>query len=285
MIKYETFKDIVATQIKDLLPPVFHSFDIHFIQVEKINESKEAMVMRPNGIINYGASPNIYLEDMYQRLFDGDTIDEILEEIAAIIVSFTGISVPEVEHKDLKDMSDKIVPTLVNAAKNQSMLEKVPHFRMMDLAVVYRFVVRKNDEQGFMTSLITNDVLECLEYSSEELHELAMNNMEKIMPVKTLQLTNSLIVLTNEAYMFGAAGILCMDIVEELAEKMQSDLYLVPSSVHEMMIMSVDTLEVHELLETLEKGNRMYAEADEYLSESIYYYERGSMRICPAYIE
>lgn len=285
MIKYETFKDIVATQIKDLLPPVFHSFDIHFIQVEKINESKEAMVMRPNGIINYGASPNIYLEDMYQRLFDGDTIDEILEEIAAIIVSFTGISVPEVEHKDLKDMSDKIVPTLVNAAKNQSMLEKVPHFRMMDLAVVYRFVVRKNDEQGFMTSLITNDVLECLEYSSEELHELAMNNMEKIMPVKTLQLTNSLIVLTNEAYMFGAAGILCMDVVEELAEKMQSDLYLVPSSVHEMMIMSVDTLEVHELLETLEKGNRMYAEADEYLSESIYYYERGSMRICPAYIE
>lgn len=285
MIKYETFKEIVATQIKDWLPPVFRSFDIHFVQVEKINGSKEAMVMRPSGVINYGASPNIYLEDMYQRLFDGDTIDEILEEIAAVIVCFTGMSVPEVEHRELKDMSDRIVPTLVNAAKNQSMLEKAPHFKLMDLAIVYRFVVRKNDDQGFMTSLITNDILECLEYSLEELHELAMNNMEKIMPVKTMQLTNSLTVLTNESYMFGAAGILCMDVLEELAEKMQSDLYLVPSSVHEMMVMSVDTLEVCELLETLERGNRLYAEANEFLSESIYYYERGSLRICPAYVE
>lgn len=285
MMKYETFKQIIATQIKDNLPPVFQSFEVKFIQVQKTNEVKEAMVLRPKDIPNYGAVPNIYLEDMYQQLEAGSTLSEILEQIATVIMCFTGVQVPEVTTSDLKEMTDRIIPTLVNTEKNRTMLENVPHYDMLDLSIVYRFVVKKNEGSGFMSSLITYEIQDCLELSMEKLHEIAMRNMENIFPVRVWELTETLNVLTNDFYMYGAVGLLYMDKIKEIADKMQSDLYLVPSSIHEIMVMAVDSSDIHELIDILNKGNNLYTEEGDYLSEEIYYYEHDTGEMYITYLD
>lgn len=279
LMEYETFKQIAAIRIKEFLPPVFRTFEIQFLQVQKTNQVKEAMILAPAESDYYGAIPNIYLEDMYERLETSGDLEEVLEQMAAIVLYFTGMPAPDVEHTDLENMTDRIAATLVNADRNKKMLETAPHINFLDLAVVYRFIIKREDGEGYLTSLITNDIAESLELSPEDLWQLAEKNRSSLMPVKILSLAEQLSVLTNEGYLYGASGLLCGDVLQELASKMNGDLYLVPSSIHEIMVMPAESSDFHELLRILDEGNRLYTSENEFLSDKVYWYEKKTGKI------
>lgn len=72
---------------------------------------------------------------------------------------------------------------VVSAEANKEMLETVPHQNIEDMAVVYRFVL-SSDDDGRASILVTNQLLENMGVTPEQLHADAMENAPQIQPVE-----------------------------------------------------------------------------------------------------
>ena len=82
-------------------------------------------------------------------------------------------------------------------------------------------------------------------------------------------------VMSNPRKVFGAAVLCYGDPVREFAKQVESDLYIIPSSTHEILILPKEPGSGTEVLKDLIwEINRQEVEADEYLSDSLYVYDR-----------
>lgn len=72
---------------------------------------------------------------------------------------------------------------VVSAEANKEMLETVPHQNIEDMAVVYRFVL-SSDDDGRASILVTNQLLENMGVTPEQLHADAMENAPQIKHVE-----------------------------------------------------------------------------------------------------
>ena len=72
---------------------------------------------------------------------------------------------------------------VVPAEANKEMLETVPHQNIEDMAVVYRFVL-SSDDDGRASILVTNQLLENMGVTPEQLHADAMENAPQIKHVE-----------------------------------------------------------------------------------------------------
>lgn len=107
---------------------------------------------------------------------------------------------------------------------------------------------------------------------TEELAEQMMNDLENTkMPMY---------VLTNKQKMYGAACILYPGVLKEFAEKIQQDLYILPSSVHEVILVPADAeVDQEALREIVTEINRTQVAEDEVLADSVYFYSRRSDKV------
>ncbi len=87
---------------------------------------------------------------------------------------------------------------------------------------------------------------------------------------------NPLYVLTNSFGRYGATSVLFPGILKELSEKLDDDLALIPSSVHEFLIVrQKDAFPDQELNEMIRSVNETDVLPEERLSDHAYYYSRA----------
>lgn len=82
--------------------------------------------------------------------------------------------------------------------------------------------------------------------------------------------------MTNRQRYKGAVGMLRLDLLKQLAEKEQSDLYIFPSSIHECVLVPVNGVDmtIEELQEMLQETNESIVSEEERLDNVVYYYRR-----------
>ena len=82
-------------------------------------------------------------------------------------------------------------------------------------------------------------------------------------------------ILTNEMRNLGAVAVLYQGVLKKLSEKFQSDLYILPSSIHECIILPAEEKESKEELEALVyRVNHSQVAKEERLSDRVYCYLR-----------
>ena len=87
----------------------------------------------------------------------------------------------------------------------------------------------------------------------------------------------SMAVFTNRSRFYGAAGLLLLGMMEEYAKKMGSNLFLIPSSVHELILIPDDgRLPAKALNQMVKEVNREEVLPMDQLSGHVYYYDRES---------
>ena len=87
-------------------------------------------------------------------------------------------------------------------------------------------------------------------------------------------------VVSNKKNLFGASAILYSDYLEEWAEELECDLYVIPSSVHELLVMPVaHAYSGEEITEMIREINRTQVAREEILSDHVYIYRRNEGRI------
>lgn len=170
---------------------------------------------------------------------------------------------------------------------------EVPHKDFLDLVVVYSVTV-KDDLEGTASLIVNNWMLEYGDITPEELETNTRRNTEKtgfeVMKVSEVlrELTDmeiedpddsiSLYVITNHNKIYGANAMLFTEPFEKLAEELDSDLYILPSSVHEVLAVRKYAT-VEELRDMVTSINATILKPDEVLSDNVYIYDRKAKEI------
>ncbi|NCF00466.1 DUF5688 family protein [Emergencia sp. 1XD21-10] len=235
---------------------------------------------------NPSCQPMVYVQDMYityhEEMEKGDFSEKdivkiLLEEFWDMLTSHLKIAQNMADElSDAEKVKDMIICQLVNADRNKAMLRDLPHRDYLDLAIIYRIMFADGG-----SAVVTNDMAEVLGMKEEELYLMARKNLNRILPIMETRVgvdDVEMIFLTNASNLFGAATIMDTEKLEQIAEKYGTDLYIMPASIHELVITPVnwnrETLEV-----ALWEANRSVIQPEIYLSDTLYRYDRATRTV------
>lgn len=293
---YENFKEQFVEDVRDRLYEQGAEVDLSVHTVNKLNESYEAITVTPEGS-NIGV--NIGIDKFYEAIESGKSYDEVVDKAVEVINN--GINQrPEFDIASLSDysqMKEKLAMEVVSAEANKEMLETVPHQNIEDMAVVYRFVL-SSDDDGRASILVTNQLLDSMGVTPEQLHADAMENAPQIKPVEIKGMSEvmaemmgveqaelmgifpvapedeQMYVATVPDKVHGAGVLAYQDFMDKAAEKAGGDFFILPSSIHEILIVPDNgKMNLKDLEAMVKEVNATQVSPADKLTDSVYHYD------------
>ena len=241
---------------------------------------------------------HLCLDAYYEQYLAGMTVEEAARDIWDIFNSFEQSGVSEVLLNDFEKVKNKVVFSLVNYGMNKERLESMPYVPYLDLAILF-YVLLDRTENGERTAVITNKELAAWGTTKEELLRLARQNTPRLYMAEVNSLNDvmksfvkdkkskdffdefigeeesSLYVLSNRHNVKGAAVILYDGLLKEMSKVLGHDLLILPSSVHEVLVMAYDkTMDFLSIRDMVEHINEVEVPVCDVLSNQIYRYNR-----------
>ncbi|MDO5416461.1 MAG: DUF5688 family protein [Lachnospiraceae bacterium] len=261
------------------------------INVEKLQgQSYAALSVVESGSVGV----NINLEELYERMNSGGSYNSVFYAAADIAESQLA-HMPEFDLSAIvnyEEAKKHLCVEVVETARNAEMLEHVPHVRVENLSMVHRLQLGKN-ENGATTVLVTNDLMKRMGVTPEQLHEDAMNSTQQVRPATIKSMAEILsevmeipegvlgtdmeppfYVLSNEDLLNGAAVMFYPNVMEQAAKNLGGDFYVLPSSVHEVLLYPDNgTMQLDELRDMVCIINEGEVAPEDQLTDSVYHYE------------
>jgi len=302
MMTFLDFVSAVKDGVGDYLPPDFQNAEI------KINS-----ITKNNGIVKTGLTirkqeetlcPTLYLDEFYQmhvneKELSGKELEGLIETIAENYMEAIpkGHMLGDLDISSFDSVKSRIIFCLVNQKENAAFLRQAPYRKMEDLAEIYQISVMENENEAGSIK-VNNTLMSLWDVSPEELHTAAIQNTERMYPA-TFQSMDQVIealmtgeegkgnllqdsrdfqpgpmyVLTNEVKMNGAAVLLYPNILERVQQIIGSDYYVLPSSIHEVLVIPKDTPQTkQEMGRMVREVNIGQVSPEERLSNCIYEY-------------
>ena len=248
-------------------------------------------------------SPTIYLEEYFKNFQQGVKLEAIVEEMLELYEDIRQEKSWDYE-KILcyERIKDKIVFKLINTAKNRKFLDTVPHFPFLDLPAVFYVLLEVTDE-GTAAMTINRNHMEQWGIQADVLWADAVRNSKKLLPAEFLTMNYALkealrknigcktgengnllygnaedrdgmYVLSNKLRSYGAACIAYPHILEMIGGILRSDYFILPSSVHEVVIVPCcEGISLPELDEMVRDINETQVADEEVLSDHAYLYD------------
>ncbi len=291
MMTYEIFKEVVTEKFKDYLPPKYQNMDMTVAPVQKVNRTLDGISLtgETEGML---IAPTIYINDMYEHYMACGDLQQVLQTAA---VGMDRVFQQTSQYQiDLANVKDRIVFQLINTEQNRDMLANMPHREFQDLSIIYRWVVKVGAE-GIQSAKVDNKLAEGLGFSEEQLFSLAAENTRKILPPHVFSINEMLQdmgmmfgvarpeetmwIITNDKGIDGAASMLYEDKLHALAQEIGTDLYILPSSVHEVIAVSTGMGEPEELAQMVSEINMDQVALSERLSNQVYHYDKDLRKL------
>lgn len=296
-MNYEQFleqmkEDLEARFVADL-PPEYSDVRIGIRDVEKLQgESYRGLSFRS------GDSPveaNLNLTGAFQAYEAGRPFEDILKEVEVQLMKVVDRT-PQFNVGELSNyeaMKPKLMMEVIPQKWNEDRLENIPHQKVEDMALIYRLDMGESSG-GKMSSVITNQQLEAFGISAEQLHQDALENapvthpaslhsMQEVMaemmgmePEEAMPGEPNMLVATVEGGFMGASVIQYPGFMEQAAEKIGGDFFVLPSSIHEVLIIPDDgKSDFHELEAMVQSINETQVAPAERLSDNVYHYDKA----------
>ena len=307
MLNFQEFMDYVQMTLPEMLPEELKDAQVRINQVEK-----------NNGLILHGITvtpkdsniaPNVYLDNYFKQYEEGKELTDIMNMVTHTVVA--NVKAPEKfgtiaqDFQNFDFVKDKIVMVAVNAERNAKLLSQVPHQNREDLALIYKVMLGSNEE-GMASITIRNEHMNFWLVTTDEIHELAMANTKEILPISVMSMNEimremfakdgmpediaqlmfeempanqQMYVISNKAKVNGAASMFYEDALSNLSEKLGTDLYILPSSVHEVIAVSTDMGTPESLSEMVREVNGTQVSAEEQLSDHVYRFDAASKKL------
>jgi len=266
-MKIEEYGAKIAFQIKTKKPELDR---IEYCVKQKNNGFERPAVIV--GSTTEKVAMFIYIDEYFNKSLEPDIVAEIA------IQEYAKGYKPELDVQDFEQVRDKICYQLVNKERNTG-YPSIDAFG--DLAIMYYVQLKEAH------CLITSSLLEQWGITKEQVHKLALKNTQRINKPVIRSITDVLFdildetdslpmyVLTNESGTFGATTITYEGILAD-AHKKLGDFYIVPSSIHEMLLVPIDTAEPMDLQSMLQEVN-CTLQPDDYLSDTLYHYDGSAL--------
>ncbi len=286
---YEQFLE----QVRDVLREQFPEMDVEIRNVDKLQgESYTGIFIAPEGS---RAGANLNLHGVFEQVQDGMPMDEALAQIKIGVLEAAS-HIPEMAALSLTDyelMKHNIIMQAVPTDANRAMLATVPHKEIEDFSIVYRFQLENMDGRE-ATVLITNEMLAGYGITPRQL----MTDAERLAPVKNpmvirpigdmiaemLGIPNAvdpapsedrfLLVATVPDGRNGAGILGYPDFFKRATEAVRGDFFLLPSSVHEVLLLPDDGApNVAVLNDMISSINNTEVRPEDRLGDEAYHYD------------
>lgn len=274
-------------------------------------------VRKNNGVVLRGLtvtqddsniSPTIYLNSYYEEYIKGratlvNVVNDVMDTYRRNKVNQ---SVDMRYFLNYESVKERIIYKLVNTEKNKELLEDVPHIEFLDLSIIFQCLVSQED-LGRASILIHNVHLKLWEVSVDALYQAAKENTQRLQGYEIKGITEVLqeimcaeevenivdedcmsafsgsvpmYVLSNKNRVEGAACMLYPNLIQDFAKAIQSSFYIIPSSIHELLLLPTEHLEEsQEIKHMIREINDTQVSVEEILSYSLYLYDKEEQRI------
>ncbi len=274
-------------------------------------------VRKNNGVVLRGLtvtqddsniSPTIYLNSYYEKYIKGratlvNVVNDVMDTYRRNKVNQ---SVDMCYFLNYESVKERVIYKLVNTEKNKELLEDVPHIEFLDLSIIFQCLVAQED-LGRASILIHNVHLKLWEVSVDTLYQAAKENTQRLQEYEIKGITEVLrdimcaeeveniadedcisafsgsvpmYVLSNKNRVEGAACMLYPNLIRDFAESIQSSFYIIPSSIHELLLLPTEHLEEsQEIKHMIREINDTQVSVEEVLSYSLYLYDKEEQRI------
>jgi hypothetical protein len=294
-MEYNEFLEYVKNSMEQIMGEEAY---IEIKDIIKNNDSIwKALIIREE---EDNITPTIYLENYYEEFKRGEKLPVI---VGRIFKAYKDHKVKESinfeSFKNFTAISDRIVYKLINTKCNELLLKEVPHMDYLDLSLVFYCLIDNGPfENASMT--INFNHLNLWGIEVDELLKVALVNTPKLLPYKIASMEEvikeiigdsenrdffdipedddkriSMFVLTNEAKINGAACILYKKVIKDFAKEIDRDIYIIPSSIHEVILVPQEkSVSIEELNNMVVQVNEDEVAKHEILSDHIYQYRR-----------
>ena len=133
------------------------------------------------------------------------------------------------------------------------------------------------DPDELIETALRNTFADCKVYNIEELLAQLMEAADSIFEIPSGP--TNMWVLTNTSGCLAAANLLNKEALTKLAETVESDLFILPSSIHEVIVVPTKLGNAEDLKAMVQEINAAEVKADEQLSDSVYRFNLGSKEL------
>lgn len=292
-----TYDRFVMSILERVQKGVGDSVSVSVYTAVKNNGTKrKGLTLTEKGV---NIAPTIYLEEFYQRFLRGMTEEKAAKEVIKLYDQVcAGRSWEKGKLEKYVSVRDHIIYRLIGKKTNMRLLEEIPHREFLDLAVVYYVLLEVNDF-GTAAMMIKKEHMKLWKVTEDELYRRAGENTRRILPEEFCtmhtviqdmfdlepreasvnseegEFAETLYVLTNRLRSHGASALLYEGCLEQIAKKLFCNYFVLPSSIHEVIITpDRHQFSYEELSAMVKEINETQVEAEEVLSDHAYYYDR-----------
>ena len=299
MMEYREFVEVLMAEIKDEtgLKTEFHESDEKMLQ-----DSIWVYMSEDNSSFNIF---RLFTVESYNQWMQRKiTFQALVKEVKQSVENFDDMCVPDKlkKLKDYEQVKENLFIRLINFEKNKTELENSFYKRNGDIALT--LYMKISDEDGMMTSLKVP--LKCVErwdLEKEDVFIAALKNTASMMPPKGYEWSKMLInpyydgddiydsdyiprsdamgnCLSIKQKTNGAVAIFYPGVAKEYCRKMDAeDIYLVFTSIHEVMVHNARMIEPEDLASVLDDTIKESTPEGDVLTKHIYYYNAETDQI------
>lgn len=279
MLSYESFCSLLQKEAEKYFSNM--ECTVSRMHYQKVNQNCDVLVVRKNytGVA-------VDLQMVYQQYLKEESFNNIIEPLMTALMDkikqHQPCLVPDREY-----IMKHIIMQMISQKGNEELLSKCPHIPWLDLAYIFETVEVKDDEV-IKSTILTNELMQSYEITMKDLCATATDNiiemfgtyyfkrldevLEEMMGIKMPE-SHPLYLLTNEAKMYGAYLLGQMHVMRQVRESLNEDFYIIPSSIHELLVLPKSYAETQDLFMMVKQVNNSIVESNEILSYSIYEYD------------
>lgn len=292
-------------ELKEFVQKVCRTVESELGEAYRV-ETKE--VLKNNGVLLHGmiifsdsrnVAPTIYLDHFWRAYEEGMTFAEVIRKLLSVYGKDTPVCSIDMEFfRNFESVRDRICYRLVGLDGNRNFLKDIPHVEFLDLAVCF-FYAYTGEPLGEGSILVHDSHMKMWGTDVSELMTLAQRNTPRLFPWRCCTMDEVLReltgeeseegllskevpmrVLSNSQRLHGAICLIYQGVLEQIARECASDLYILPSSIHEVILLAErGGEEPGELKAMIVQVNRTKVAPEEVLSDSLYRYDREKRRV------
>ena len=262
-MEYMQFKERLIEALQEYF---LGSGEVYYDKVKKTNDTdKEAVIVR---LIGTAVQATIYPEDMYEGYkYTGD-FEKCVKEV---IRACEEVPFADERHipKTWEAAKSRLHMRVINRDWNKEGLKRMPYKKYLDLAIVFYVFIR--EERGLMATLpVSRECMKLWDADLKTLWEAARKNLEEeVFRIESMEAAienamaemkdaeieemfqndrkgmemegiGKIYVVTNQCRNYGARAILRKDLLRGLAKEQGGSFYILPCSVHEILLLKED---------------------------------------------
>ena len=304
-MNFEEFINTIKDTIKEYLPEDYRDAEVNILENRKLNTNYTGLTVTREGDT---LAPTINLNNLFDSYskHPEHSITAVMQEVASVI-QHTPETFDIGRIMDYDRVKKNLFMRLSAAEKNKDLLEHAPHIRKEDLAITFHIMLDQSDK-GTATTMINDNMMEAYGIDLDQLYQDALLNSPVICPaqienmgealsrmmiedmksagappeviqemekdLKESNKDNPMTIITNDRLVDGASAIFYPGVMDLVGERMKGDYFILPSSVHETLVVPDDgRVSLQELTDMVKEVNMTQVNPEDQLTDQVYHYD------------